>query len=74
MKEATREDGRMKLLDSQAVADLIGVELETIYQYKTRGRMPKPHIEGRSPMWDQKTNERWEKRRRKASAGTPNQG
>lgn len=70
--EATREDGRMKLLDSQAVADLIGVELETIYQYKTRGKMPKPYFGGRSPLWDQKTIERWDQRRRKTNAGTPN--
>ena len=63
----------MTLLDSQAVADLIGVELETIYQYKTRGKMPKPIHGGRSPLWDQKTIERWDQRRRKTHAGSPNE-
>ena len=72
--EATREDGPMKLLDSQAVADLIGVELETIYQYKTRGRMPEPYFGGRSPLWDQKTIEKWQRKRRRSNANQTQQG
>jgi predicted DNA-binding transcriptional regulator AlpA len=60
----------MALIDSQEVADLIGVELETVYQYKTRGKLPTPAFGGRSPLWDRKTIEKWQRERRRSNADT----
>jgi predicted DNA-binding transcriptional regulator AlpA len=62
----------MKLIDSQGVADLIGVSLETIYTYKARGDLPKPEFTGRSPLWDQKKIEKWQRRRKRAGTTQQN--
>ena len=63
----------MGLIDSQGVADLIGVELETVYQYKARGKLPAPAFDGRSPLWEQKTIEKWQRERRRSNADTTRQ-
>lgn len=63
----------MQLIDSKEVADLIGVELETVYQYKTRGKLPTPAFDGRSPLWDQKVIEKWQRERRRSNAGSAQQ-
>ena len=63
----------MTLIDSRGVADLIGVELETVYQYKTRGKLPPPAFDGRSPLWDQKAIEKWQRERRRSNANQAQQ-
>ncbi len=58
----------MDLIDSQEVAEIIGVELATVYQYKTRGNLPTPAFDGRSPLWDRKKIEKWQRERRRRHA------
>lgn len=53
------------LIDSQGVADVLGVKLETVYRYKARGILPLPELEPRGPLWSVKKIEKWDERRRK---------
>lgn len=48
------------LLDSSAVAELIGVKPATIRTYRHRGDMPPPdRTIGRTPVWLRDTIDRW---------------
>jgi predicted DNA-binding transcriptional regulator AlpA len=48
------------LLDIQAVADLLGVQRETVEQTRWRGKMPDPDLYvGRSPAWRRRTIDQW---------------
>jgi predicted DNA-binding transcriptional regulator AlpA len=62
------------LLGPAEVAALIGVEVVTVYNYKSLGILPAPdRTFGRTPMWWASTINRWRKRRpgRGKGGGTP---
>lgn len=62
------------LLDSAALAALLGVERSTISQYRRRRTLPDPDVVvGRSPAWRRSTIEAWRLSRpgRGAGGGRP---
>ena len=49
-----------QILDSQAVADMVGLTLNTIHTYHSRGSMPVKDVDlGGHPGWRQSTIRRW---------------
>ena len=50
--------------DTAAVADHLGVELDTVAAYRSRGQMPEPTLFGRTPMWRRDVIEEWQASRR----------
>jgi predicted DNA-binding transcriptional regulator AlpA len=53
------------LLDTKSVAELLGLQTETIRWYKKRGILPKPDAYfGRSPAWQRSTIEAWDTARK----------
>ena len=55
---------RDQILDSQAVADMVGLKLSTIHTYNHLRKMPKPDVDlGGNPGWYKTTIDRWIKDR-----------
>ena len=55
---------RDQILDSQAVADMVGLTLSTIHTYHSRGSMPAADLYlGDNPGWYTSTIDRWIKDR-----------
>lgn len=53
-----------KILDSQAVADMVGLTLSTIHTYHSRGTMPAADLHlGDNPGWYENTIRKWIKAR-----------
>ena len=53
-----------KILDSRAVADMVGLKLSTIHTYNHLRKMPEPDVDlGGNPGWYESTIDRWIKDR-----------
>lgn len=53
-----------KILDSQAVADMVGLKLSTVHTYNHLRKMPAPDVDlGGNPGWYKTTIDRWIKDR-----------
>jgi len=56
----------MDYLDTDAVADLLGLKVETVRMHHYRRTMPAPDATfGRSPVWKRETIAAWDATRRK---------
>ncbi|MFI6603834.1 helix-turn-helix transcriptional regulator [Nonomuraea sp. NPDC050536] len=46
--------------DPLKLAELLGIERETVHKYKVRGDLPEPdeHV-GRTPLWREETINKW---------------
>ena len=52
----------MNLIGLTELADVFGVRLKTVHQWRTRRRLPDPDLEvGGRPAWRRTTIERWAK-------------
>ncbi len=53
------------LLDSKAVAKVLGIDVATVHVYKSRGELPPPTATfGDSPVWDAQVIKEWKAKRR----------
>lgn len=53
-----------RLLTTEDIAALLGVERDTVSSYKSRGQMPAPDQQyGRTPLWKHSTIQSWIKTR-----------
>ncbi len=51
-------------LDSNQLADRLGIKRTSVHRYRVRGDIPQPdEYVGRTPMWTVETIERWEANR-----------
>lgn len=55
-----------KYMTTEGVANLLGVQRQTIASYLSRGQMPPPdEMIGRTPVWKPATISRWKLKREK---------
>lgn len=54
-----------ELVGPMEVADMTGLKLETVHQYRSRGQMPDPVVLiSRTPVWTRDTINEWDEGRR----------
>ena len=49
------------IVTSREVAERLGVQLATVYQWRQRGLFPTPDVKANPPLWNWKTVEQWAK-------------
>ena len=48
-----------ELLTYEDIAELTGISLNTLYQWKARGKLPEPDLLFRGPLWYPNTIKEW---------------